>query len=277
MKERKIWLSLVTPFDENRNIDWSAAIEYIKSLDRYDFAGFLVAGSVGEGLLLSHAEIAEYIKLIRNISNKPIMVGVIDFNFARSCEKLTLDADFALVTPCIYFKPSQEATKEYFKLVALESAKNDKKVYLYNNASRVGINIDRSIYEYAYQFENIVGVKECDDNKFEEHASEFARWDFLTGNDAFMITKDFVNGKGVGCISTLANIAPDLALKLAANPFDENASIAWENLCAHAYSIPNPIAVKQMLAKWGIMKPYFRAQMHPLPEFDYPIAQFDGC
>jgi len=226
MKERKIWLSLVTPFDEARNVDWEAAIEYVRLLDRYDFAGFLVGGSVGEGLLLSDDEVRRYIDVVRKVSNKPIMLGVIDFNFQRAATRLALDADFNLVTPCIYFKPPKEATKEYFRQISNTSK---SKVYLYNNAGRVGVNLDRSIYRFAYdELENVIGVKECDDAKFAEYSSEFTRWDFMTGNDPFMISKDFVNAGGSGCISTLANIAPKLSLDLAADPFDDTKAASWE-------------------------------------------------
>jgi 4-hydroxy-tetrahydrodipicolinate synthase len=260
-----VWCSLITPFKENLEVDWNAAREYVARLNQYNFAGFLVGGSVGEGLLLSVQEVQKYVDLVRAISTKPIMVGVIDFNFERASLKCKIDADSILATTCIYFKQHAQATIEYFKAISKAIGKKD--LVLYNNSGRVGVNLNHDIYSSLYEIENIVGVKECDSDKFDEYSNKFTNWGWFTGNDDYLVDKFFLNGPASGIISTICSIAPQLAIDCWENK-NEDQCEEWLKLCNHAYSIPNPLAVKQMLAKWGIIKPFVRAQFNPLPSFD---------
>jgi len=265
---KKVWVSLVTPFDDELKFDASAAKRYIEFLDKYDFEGFLVAGSVGEGLLLENSEIAEYIKIIRSISTKKLMCGVIDFNYARASTKLNMDCEILLVTPPIYFKPSKGAIIDYVKQIANNT---DKKIMLYNNPDRVGVAfgyfkhapkaresiisaIDFEAYDALYELENVIGIKQCYDVLTEFMEERYPKWEILTGNDEFVVY-EAVNG----VVSTLANIVPTIA--------NEDWDV-WKKLCISAYSLPNPIVVKMVLSELGIMKANFRAQFAPLPEFN---------
>ena len=262
---KKIWVSLVTPFDKSLKVDYQAIRKYVAFLDKYDFAGFLLAGSVGEGLLLDPQEIADYIKIIREISNKQIMVGIIDFNYINAQKKMNLDADILLVTPAIYFKPSKAAVVEYLKKIAHTT---NKKVMLYNNPGRVCVALDFKQYDELYSIENIVGVKECDDSIALEMISKYPKWEVFTGNDNFL-----VNEKIVGAVSTLANIVPSLSLNLSGN---ENF-VKWNTLCDMAYSLPNPIAVKLVLQELGLMESHFRAQFGTLPKFEHMMNFITDC
>lgn len=248
----KKWISLITPFNEDKSLDIASLEKYLTFITKYDFDGFLIAGSVGEGFLLSIEEIKTYIKIFRTISKKPIMLGAIDFNFERLNEKLKLDADYFLTTPPIYFKPHQEAIIKHFK----SFAKLNKKIFLYNNPSRVSASITNEIYEAIYEENYIIGVKECDDANFAQRTKNFPKWEWLTGNDDFFIKDEFINN-GNGIISTIGNIIPDI--------FEQNKLDNWEEFCNIAYAIPNPVAVKIILAKWGLIKPFFRAPFEPIP------------
>lgn len=266
-----IWQSLITPFDEQKKIDLVAAERYIKMLEQHDFKGYLIGGSVGEGMLLSDAELADYIKLVRKISSKPIMMCVAAFNFLQIEKRLDLDYDYLCATPCIYFKPHANATIEYFKTLA---ARSRGPIVLYNNPSRVGCAITEHVYDQLAGVENIIGMKECDDMQFEKLSNKHTHWQWLTGNDDYMCNPFFINNyNSAGVITTLGNIAPDVILNLWKHLHDQNARQVyiekWADMCRKAYSIPNPQVVKIVLAKWGVIKPYFRAQFDPLPDFSY--------
>ena len=188
--EKGIWVSLITPFDEAGALDLESARKYLNFLKNYDFAGFLLGGSVGEGLLLSPQELASYVKLAREILNKPIMIGVADFSYERAKEKLALDYDYALVTPTIYFKPHAQATIDYFNKVANTA---NGKVMLYNNPGRVGVPITEQIYDAVYENEKIVSVKECQDEYFDHFSNKYTNWNWFTGNDDYFTNDFFIN------------------------------------------------------------------------------------
>lgn len=268
---RGIWLSLITPFDQGGKLDLAAAEKYVSLIDQYDFAGLLLGGSVGEGLLVNPDELASYIKITRAISKKPVMICIADFNYERACAKFDLDYDYLLITPCIYFKPHANAVVDYFKMIAKQVA---RPILLYNNPSRVGVNITNEIYAQVYDIENIIGMKECQDAQFEEFSNKYKRWQWFSGNDDAFLNEFFTkNENSAGLISTLANIAPKIALDIWQDMHDiENIQKwqrKWQKMVQGAYSIPNPQAVKIMLSEWGIIQPYFRAQFQPLLEFRY--------
>ncbi len=266
-----IWLSLITPFDFAKKFDKSAAEQYVKLMEKYDFAGYLIGGSVGEGMLMTNDELSEYIALVRKLSNKPIMVCIASFNYELARDRMFLDYDYLCVTPCIYFKPHTAAIVEYFKMIA---STVHKPVILYNNPSRVGCAITEQIYDALVDVPNIIGMKECDDMQFERLSNKYTQWQWLTGNDDYLSNPFFMNnGKAMGVISTLGSIAPECLLTLWNSLDDHDARLEnaaqWTNLCKLAYSIPNPQAVKLVLAKWGVIQPYFRAQFNPLPTFEH--------
>jgi len=275
--EQKIkgaWLSLITPFDSAKKFDASAAMEYIKLMEQHDFKGYLLGGSVGEGMLMSNTELAEYIALVRKLSNKPIMICIASFNYELARERMLLDYDYLCVTPCIYFKPHADATVEYFKMVA---ASAHGPIILYNNPGRVGCAITEQIYDALVEKTNIIGMKECNDEQLDHLSNKHTQWEWLTGNDDYMANPFFMNnGNANGVISTLGSIAPECCIQLWNLRQDHDARTKyvseWSNLCKLAYSIPNPQAVKIVLAEWGIIQPYFRAQFNPLPKFEHASA-----
>lgn len=266
-----IWASLITPFNEDGSLDLEAARKYLEYISSYEFSGLLLGGSVGEGLLLSSDELRQYIKLAREITSKKIMIGIADFNYERAKEKLKLDYDYVLVTPPIYFKPHKEAINRYLVKIA-DTAKAP--VMLYNNPGRVGVGITAEMYKRLSFHFDIIAVKECDDEVLKAQSKKLEEWTWFSGNDDVLTKSWFMNNpaKG-GIVSTLCNICPDLSIRLWQNisqnlPCDIDMQ-RWDKFVNAAYSIPNPLAVKIMLAKWGIIQPFFRAHFEPLPKFEH--------
>lgn len=262
-----IWTSLITPFDESGKFDAESGKKYVEFLDQYDFAGFLLAGSVGEGMLMSVGEIQEYAKIVRSISKKPIMLCIADFNFARAQERLVIDHDYLCVTPCIYYKPTADMTIEYFRKIA-ETAQ--KPVLVYNNPGRVGVAITDYIYDALAKMPNVIGTKDCEDEKFVARSNKYDSLVWFTGDDPFMVPEFLNNKMSAGVISTMSSIAPKEALE----SWNTKQATRWLELCGYSYSLPNPVAIKLVLAHKGIIKtPKFRAPFDPLPEFKY-VGEF---
>jgi 4-hydroxy-tetrahydrodipicolinate synthase len=247
-----IWPSLITPFLDSKELDLSSFELHVARLDLENISGFLVAGSVGEGSLLSCDECAQLIKIVRKISKKPILLGIVGFNFDHISSKLDLDCDAFLAVPPIYFKPPQQDIVKYFNMIAKYN-----NLLVYNNPSRVGVRIADQTYEQLYDSPNIIGVKECDDDRFIDLAKRFPKWSWFSGNDdAFpLLHQEY---KSSGLISTMANLFPNMAHQIF--QYDNSCCAEWLENCKVFFSKPNPIVFKERMFELGLIKsPVFRA------------------
>ncbi|MBA7512693.1 4-hydroxy-tetrahydrodipicolinate synthase [subsurface metagenome] len=117
---------MMTPFDENEELDLDTIRKEIKYLLNAGIDGISTGGSTGEGALLSNEEIRKIIEIIieENKSKIPIVAGIIK-NSTREAIKTALiakeaGADALLITPVFYFGATPEGNYEYYKLIAEE-------------------------------------------------------------------------------------------------------------------------------------------------------------
>jgi len=115
---------MVTPFDENEELDLNTTRKEVKYLLNTGIDGISTGGSTGEGALLSDEEIKKIIEIIveENENKIPIVAGIIR-NSTREAIKTGLvskkaGADALLITPVFYFGATPEGNYEYYKLIA---------------------------------------------------------------------------------------------------------------------------------------------------------------
>jgi len=115
---------MVSPFDENEELDLNATRKEIKYLLSTGIDGISTGGSTGEGVLLSNEEIRKIIEIMVEENKKkiPIVAGVIR-NSTREAIKTGLiakkaGADALLVTPVFYHGATPDGNYEYYKLIA---------------------------------------------------------------------------------------------------------------------------------------------------------------
>lgn len=115
---------MVTPFDENEELDLNATRKEVKYLLNTGIDGISAGGSTGEGALLSGEEIRKIIEIIVEENEKkiPIVAGIIR-NSTREAIKTGLIAKKAganalLVTPVFYHGATPDGNYEYYKLIA---------------------------------------------------------------------------------------------------------------------------------------------------------------
>jgi len=115
---------MVTPFDENEELDLNMTRKEIKYLLSTGIDGISTGGSTGEGALLSNEEIKKIVEIIAEENTKkiPIVAGIIK-NSTREAIKTALiakkaGADALLITPVFYFGATPEGNYEYYKLIA---------------------------------------------------------------------------------------------------------------------------------------------------------------
>lgn len=254
--------AMVTPFDENKNVDFNRAVELGHRLIEGGSDALLVFGTTGEGPTVGPNQKLEMFSLMKREcgSKVPIIANVgsnctqTSIDFARSAQDTGIDALMAVVP--YYNKPPQEGLFQHFKAIA-EAV--DLPVILYNIPGRCGVNMHfDTTLRLARTCSNIVAVKEASGDmrqirKIIDHAPQgFAVY---SGDDS--LTYDVMKLGGSGVISTTANVLPDQMKKLVdlcAEGDFEAATKAHEGLLPimqHLFTTANPILVKQALACLG--------------------------
>lgn len=154
--------AMVTPFDENLNVDYNRAIQLAKKLVSEGTTALVITGTTGEAPTLTFEERNNLYKLIKNKVNVPAIAGVgtnstIDtINNVRGAEDAGVDG-LLIVTP-YYNKPDQDSLYNHFKAIAEAT---DLPIMLYNVPGRTGCNMLPETIVRLSKIDNIVALKEA--------------------------------------------------------------------------------------------------------------------
>ncbi|HOQ08898.1 MAG TPA: 4-hydroxy-tetrahydrodipicolinate synthase [Syntrophomonadaceae bacterium] len=176
MEMPRLVTAMVTPFDDNLEVNYSRAAQLAEYLADNGTQGIVVAGTTGEAPVLSDEEKLRLFKAVKEQVGDKITVwaGTGSNNtqhvieLSREAEKTGVDG-ILLVAP-YYNKPSQEGLYQHFKAVA--EAVN-LPVMVYNIPSRTSCNILPETMARLAAIENIVAVKESTGDM--NQASQLAR------------------------------------------------------------------------------------------------------
>src|SRR5699024_4216404 len=160
----KVLTAMVTPFDEQGNINWEQTTNLVEHLLATGTDGLVVSGTTGESPTLTEDEKIDLFKHVVQIVNKrvPVIAGTGSYNTKASID-LTKKAEdcgvdgIMLVNP-YYNKPNQSGLYEHFKAIAMETT---LPVMLYNIPSRSAVKMDAETIIQLSQLDNIVSVKEA--------------------------------------------------------------------------------------------------------------------
>ncbi len=260
-------VALVTPFTETLAVDYKA----LKKLLQHTAKGvdyYVVMGTTGESVTCSDEEKAKVLQFVKDNNPKglPIVYGIGGNNTAHVIEEIKA-ADLRGVTAILsvspyYSKPSQEGIYRHYKAVADASP---IPVVLYNVPGRTGSNVTAETTLRLAAHKNIIGIKDACGNmeQFLKIAKEMPK-DFLllSGDDMWALPLYALGGKGV--ISVLANAYPQIFKKIKEHAFAgsfpkgalEQAKLLEIN--GPMYEEANPVGIKYVLSKMGIIAPYVR-------------------
>lgn len=206
----KLLTAMVTPFNQNLEVNYPVAQELASRLIDSGSDGVVVAGTTGESPTLSKEEKINLFKtVVEAIGGKGTVIagtGSYDthesIELTREAEKTGVDG-IMLVAP-YYSKPSQEGLFRHFKTVA-EST--ELPVIIYNIPGRTGINVSVETLCRLMSIKNVVAVKEASGNLaqisqiYENAPKDFA---IFSGDDA--LTLPVLSVGGVGIISVAGHI-----------------------------------------------------------------------
>ncbi len=209
--------ALITPF-KNGEIDWVAFDNLVEwQIDKGTHA-LVPCGTTGESPTLSHEEHNAIVERCIDVvkGRIPVIAGTGSnstreaISFTRHAK--TAGADAALIVTPYYNKPTQDGMYEHFRAIHDEA---QIPIILYNIPGRCVVDMTVETMARLAKLPNIIGVKDA--------AGDLARpaitrnvigQDFcqLSGDD--ITAAAFLAQGGVGCISVLSNIAPDLSAGL---------------------------------------------------------------
>lgn len=256
--------AMVTPFNENFEVNYNEVERLTDYLINNGSDTILVAGTTGECPTLTHEEELEILKVVKNVvGNKAKVVMGTGSNSTRTAvdstqkaEKAGADAILSVVP--YYNKPSQAGLLEHFGQIAKSTS---LPIILYNIPGRTGINMEpETVSKLTNDYKNIAAVKQSNPNldlvteikiQTPEDFVIYSGDDSLTlpmlsiGAHGVISVASHVIGKDIKQIITefkAGNISKALEIHLKAYP-----------MFKAIFTSPNPIPIKAVLAKKGLI------------------------
>lgn len=272
----KVSTAMVTPFDNNGNIDFEKTTLLVNYLIKNGTDSLVVAGTTGESPTLSTEEkLALFQHVVEVVAGRiPVIAGTgsnntrASIDLTKKAEEIGVDA-IMLVAP-YYNKPSQEGLYQHFKAIALETS---LPVMLYNIPGRSVVNMSVDTIVRLAEIENIVAVKEASGN-LDAMTEIIANTpeDFLlySGDDGLTLPVLSVGGNGV--VSVASHIMGDkMQQMIQAFETGEHAVAAKIHqtllpVMKGLFSAPSPTPVKTALQLKGMDVGGVRLPLVPLSQ-----------
>jgi 4-hydroxy-tetrahydrodipicolinate synthase len=162
----RILTAMVTPFDDDGELDVDAAVSLAKWLVEQGNEGLVVAGTTGESATLSIDEKLTLFEAVVNAVTVPVIAGTTGSN-TRHDIGLTEEAGHLGVAGILgvcpfYSRPSQAGIETHFRAIA---ASTDLPVVLYDIPKRTGRKIEgTTLVRLANDVPNIVALKDAAGN-----------------------------------------------------------------------------------------------------------------
>jgi 4-hydroxy-tetrahydrodipicolinate synthase len=202
--------AMVTPFNENLEVNYDAAQALAELLVQTGSTGLVVSGTTGESPTLTHEEkVTLFRKVKEAVGNRAaVLAGTSTYDTAESV-RLSQEAERAgvdgllLVAP-YYNRPSQEGLYQHFKTIAYAV---DLPVMIYNIPGRTGVNVEPATLLRLAEITNVVAVKEASGNL--NQMSEIcagAPDGFLVYSGDDSLTLPLLAVGGVGVVSVASHV-----------------------------------------------------------------------
>ena len=277
-------VALVTPFDENGNVNFDKIKELVDFQIENGTDAIVACGTTGEASTMNDEEHLAAIKAIIDAANKrvPVIAGTGGNDTAHSiylsqeAEKLGADA-LLIITP-YYNKANKSDLRKHFVSIA-NSVKLP--IILYNVPSRTKVNIPPALVaDLARNVDNIVALKEaCGDLAQVAEVCRLVPDDFAvySGNDDSILPLLSLGGSGV--ISVLANVCPRETHDLVAKFFEgdiegsRKLQLGMKPLIDALFIEVNPVPVKTAVNLLGFNVGDLRLPLAEMEEEDLEVLK----
>jgi 4-hydroxy-tetrahydrodipicolinate synthase len=279
----QVLTAMVTPFDQNGEIDFEATRTLVNYLLANGTDGLVVSGTTGESPTLTTEEKVSLFKFVVEVvaGRVPVIAGT-GSNNTRASISLTKLAEEAgvdgimLVVP-YYNKPNQEGLYQHFKAIA-ESTKLP--ILLYNIPGRSSVNMAAETVVRLSEIDNIAAVKEASGNLdamaeiISKTPSDFSLY---SGDDGLALPVLAIGGNGVISVAShvIGNELQDMINSFNSGDHQKAASEHRRLLpiMRALFAAPNPAPVKAALNMNGIFVGGLRLPLVPLTDEEQRTLQ----
>ncbi|SEA22335.1 4-hydroxy-tetrahydrodipicolinate synthase [Thalassobacillus cyri] len=270
----QVLTAMVTPFDQNGEIDFNATRTLVNYLIANGSDGLVVAGTTGESPTLTDAEKLELFRFVAQVADGRVaVVAGTGSNNTRASVELTRQAeqtgvDAIMLTTPYYNKPSQEGLYQHYKAVAEVTP---LPVMLYNIPGRSAAKIAPETVIRLSEIDNIVSVKEASgdlDAMTEIITKTPDNFTLYSGDDGLTLPVLAIGGTGIVSVSAhiLGNEMQEMVNSYNYGDVKRAAAIHQEILpvMKAMFAQPSPSPVKAALNLMGIPVGDVRLPMVPL-------------
>ena len=211
---------IVTPVDENENVDAAGLKRVIDHVLSGGVHGVFVLGSNGEfyGLDFENQKLATEITIEHVNGKVPVYAGASAITTRESVRLANMaessGADALTVLTPMFINPSETEMYNHFKTIA---GSTKLPVLLYNNPGKTTNNISPGLLKKLADIDNIVGIKNTSLDfsqtfLFLNETKGIEKFKILAGTD-YYIYATLMHG-GVGCVAGTANVAPRMVVDI---------------------------------------------------------------
>jgi 4-hydroxy-tetrahydrodipicolinate synthase len=279
----QVLTAMVTPFDQNGEVDFDATRTLVDYLIENGTDGILVAGTTGESPTLTTEEkVALFKFVVETVKGRVPVIAGTGSNNTRASISLTKQAEetgvdgIMLVAP-YYNKPSQEGLFQHFKAIAETTA---LPIMLYNIPGRSAVNLSADTIVRLAQLPNIVAVKEASGNldaMAEIICQAPSDFTLYSGDDALTLPVLAIGGAGVVSVAShiIGNEMQEMINDFKKGRVKEaaNAHRRLLPIMKALFAAPNPAPVKAALNINGVSVGGLRLPLLPLSEGEKSALQ----
>lgn len=261
LRDADLLTAIVTPFDENKKINFDSLKKLTNYLINQGTNGFVIGGTTGETPELSHDEKIElYTKFGEIVNGRvPVIAGTGSNNTAETVAFTNEVAkikgiDYALIVVPPYNKPDQRSMVAHFTAVA-ENV--NLPILIYNIPGRTGVKMNQETIVQLSHIENIKGIKQCASLEELEYIIDRKDSDFqvFTGEDNQALTARLLGANGVVSVAShiYSKQMREMYDNLYAGNYPEAARLQrWLTpKMAALFMYPSPSPVKAVLNAQG--------------------------
>jgi 4-hydroxy-tetrahydrodipicolinate synthase len=244
-----ILTAIVTPFDDDLQVDEEAFVDLLRHLCTHGSDGVVVCGTTGEAPTLSDDEHLRLIELA--VQERPdgatVVAGTGSNDTHHACmmtaRATDLGADAVLSVTPYYNKPNRRGLRRHFEEVARAT---DKPVILYNIPGRTALDMPNDLLAELAQIERVDYVKQANN----ENLAPVDGLGVYAGNDDILARTLDIGGVGGICVAS--HIVGEEMRRLVDEPEDRARIDGSLRGVYEAMAVTtNPIPVKAALNLLG--------------------------
>jgi 4-hydroxy-tetrahydrodipicolinate synthase len=270
----RLLTAMVTPFDDAGGLDLDGARDLARWLCEHGSDGLVIAGTTGEGPVLSDHEKLDLFAAVAGAVSVPVIAGTTSNNTAHDVEltaKAAATGVAGVLALCPYYsRPSQAGIAAHLAAVA---ASTELPVMVYDIPVRTGRRIDpATLLGLARDQRNVVAVKDSTVDLVGAArivANAPGGFEVYSGDDALVLP--YLSIGAVGLVSVASHwCGTELANVIALfEKGDHEAAVAQQAPLLDSFGFmsserwPNPLPAKAVLRALGLAVGQCRLPLGP--------------